>query len=58
MAATYDEREDNITQVWHLDNPVLNIPDVEASGDYSLNLLMEMLSQGLNYFEESTKVYR
>ena len=38
LSATYDEREEYTTQVFDRENSVLNIPDVEASGDYPLNL--------------------
>jgi DNA repair ATPase RecN len=38
LIATYDEKEDYNTKVNDLDDNLLNIDDVEASGEYPLNL--------------------
>jgi len=38
IVATYDEREEYTTQVFDLNDTLLNIPDVETSGEYPLNL--------------------
>jgi hypothetical protein len=49
LAATYDPHEDYVTEVYDLDGNKLNIEDVEASGEFPLNLFgwgeLELLAE-------------